>query len=148
MDDSVKKAIAEKFKEVPKVVQDAILSSNVEQHLRELAKKHKLHLDQWITLENEVMMALLGIQPLDELGKNISEEAEISAEAGEAIALDVSDIVFEPIRKKLEEELSQDAAQDAEAPGTAETKTPPRSSLTGPSSQRATIAGDPYREVV
>ena len=53
------KQIGEQFKKLPKVVQDAILSADVEMHMRELADKHKLHFDQWSALENEVMFALL-----------------------------------------------------------------------------------------
>lgn len=175
MDPNVDQILKERFAQVPKVVQDAILSSHVEQHLRDLAQKHKLHYDQWMTLENEVMMTLLGIQPLDKLGENISREASVPKEVGEAIAIDASQIIFEPIRLELERELGNPNAtpevvsdeeklreaaiveaheEDAESGGiptatftaTPAAPMPPHSVNSEPSSVRNTIVGDPYRE--
>ena len=163
----VKAILEEHFKALPAPVQNAILSADVEKHLRELASKHKLHFDQWISLENEVMMALLGIQPVEKLGQNIAEEAEISPELGEQIADDAFEIVFEPIRKKLEQELDNPNAGEpetspagqarqaaiAEAKETDEPtqqapKEAPRSALNDSSAKRKAIVGDPYRESV
>lgn len=145
MDDEVKQIIAKRFKEVPKVVQNAILSSNVEENLRSLSEKHRLHFDQWVTLENEIMMTLLGIQTIDKLGENISEEAEVPLAVGEAIALDASKLIFEPIRKELERELDHPSATtEKDSPDI----TPPTSIKTKPSTERASIVGDPYRESI
>ena len=63
--------LKERFKELPRVVQNAITSADVRKRMRELADTHKLHLDQWETLENEVMMTLFGVLPVDELQANI-----------------------------------------------------------------------------
>jgi len=52
----------ERFAELPTSVQKAVTDASVEQKLRKLAKKYKLHLDQWILLENEIMLTLLGFE--------------------------------------------------------------------------------------
>lgn len=104
-------AMKERFKRLPKAVQDAITSADVEKHLRELATTHKLHLDQWATLENEVMLALLGFEPVTDLAKNIQSEVGVDTAMATAIAADVSKIVFEPIRGELERLLDHPEAQ-------------------------------------
>lgn len=100
------KQLEERFAQLPKVVQDAITSADVEKHLRELAETHKLHLDQWEKLENEVMLALLGFQRAEDLAENIQKEVNVDASTAAQIAADISTIVFVPIRQELERDLS------------------------------------------
>lgn len=102
----------ERFAKLPKVVQDAITSADVQKHLQELAKTHKLHLDQWTTLENEVMMVLLGIESTSAMQANIQKEVGVDAETATALANDISGIVFAPIRQELERQLDHPAAQE------------------------------------
>lgn len=161
----ISKILKERFALLPKVVQQSILSSQVEEHLRALAQKHKLHLDQGVSLENEVMMVLLGLRPITELATHIQEETNSTKEQAETIALDASQLIFEPIRQELERELKnpnvqpeevspEEAARQqmiAEGHADAEGSTSsdaPRSVHATPSSVRTTIEGDPYREAL
>jgi hypothetical protein len=116
-------AIQERFKQLPKVVQDAINSSDVEKHMRELADKQKLHVDQWQTLENEVMLALLGFKQAEELEKNLLKEVGVSAEVAHELAININNIVFEPIRQELERQLEHPEAQAATVSGIEATRT-------------------------
>lgn len=100
-----KDKLQERFAQLPAVVQNAITSADVEKHLRELADTHKLHLDQWEKLENEVMLALLGFQKAEDLEKNIGSEVGADAATAAALATDISKVVFEPIRQELERRL-------------------------------------------
>ncbi len=170
--------VSERFKSLPAVVQGAILSANIQQHLREMATKHKLHFDEWDVLENEVMLTLLGFLRPEEFELNIKNEIGISAESAHALASDINVIVFEPIRRELERQLphpdsrntshSETETVRTESPQVGETKniippppTPPApkaeaSIVHAPSSgaykpgeassQRASVADDPYRE--
>jgi hypothetical protein len=110
-DTQLQSAMQERFTKLPKVVQDAITSADVEKHLRELANTHKLHLDQWTKLENEVMLALLGFEPVGDLAKNIKSEVGTDEASSIAIAADISKIVFEPIRGELERLLEHPEAK-------------------------------------
>lgn len=162
MESEIKEILAEHFNTLPKVVQNAITSSNVEEKMQIVAKKHNLHLDQWIPLENEVMMTLLGIQPIDKLAANIAQETNIPMEMAETIAQDASEIIFEPIRKELERELEHPNAEPqeitpeekhrqemlAEAHEAEGNTSAPQSVSSAPSTVRTTIEGDPYREPV
>ena len=107
-------ALKERFDKLPKVVQDAITSADVEKRMRELADTHKLHIDQWQALENEVMLTLLGVQPIEDLEKNIKSEVGVLDEIAKALTEDISKIVFEPIRAELERELEHPDAKAAE----------------------------------
>ncbi len=109
--------LSARFKELPEKVRAAITSADVEAHLRTLSEKHKLHVDQWAVLENEVMLTMLGFQKTADLAKNIAHEVGIQEDAAEALAADVSKVVFEPIREELEhlapEPEGSDTAQGA-----------------------------------
>ena len=102
------------FAKLPKVVQRAITSADVGKQLRALAEKHKLHLDQWETLENEVQLTLMGVQPSEELAANIQSEVGLDSVVAQALAADISTIIFEPIRQELERQLEVPGAKPDE----------------------------------
>jgi hypothetical protein len=108
-------ALAERFEQLPKVVQDAITSADVQQHLRDLAHTHKLHVDQWQLLENVVMMTLLGFKAVAELTDNIQNDVGVEHEVAEELSKAVSEHVFAPIRAEMERSLDHPTAvQEAE----------------------------------
>ncbi len=116
-DSELEKALKERLQKLPEVVRDAITSADVEKRMRELADTHKLHIDQWQSLENEVMLTLLGVQPIESLEKNIQSEVNVPADVAKSLAADISKIVFEPIREELERELEHPDAKAAEVSG-------------------------------
>ena len=109
-DNEFNELVKERFAKLPKVVQAAITSADVQKRMRALADTHKLHLDQWEALENEVHYTLLGIQPSEDLVANIKSEVGVTEEVAQALAADISKIVFEPIRQELERELGNESA--------------------------------------
>lgn len=116
-DQNMQAVMKKRFAELPAPVQRAITSADIQKQLRELADKQKLHLDQWEILENEVLMALFGITPVDELQSAIQKEVGVSAETAAALAGDISRIVFEPIRQELERELEHPEAREKTVSG-------------------------------
>lgn len=112
-DTELQKQLAERFHQLPKVVQDAITSADVEQHLRTLADTHKLHLDQWQVFENEVMLAVLGFQQVEDLERNIVQHVGIAGDIAHALAQGANSVIFEPIRQQLERNLEHPDAQAA-----------------------------------
>ena len=108
---NVDQQLAERFKQLPKVVQDAITSADVEKRMRSLADTQKLHIDQWEALENEVMLTLLGFQPVEDLEKNIKSEVGVDDVTAKSLAEEISKIVFEPIRGELERRLEHPEAK-------------------------------------
>lgn len=110
-EDQLQQQLAERFKQLPKVVQDAIQSADVQKRMRELADTQKLHLDQWEALENEVMLALLGFQPVADLQRNIKAEVGVTDEVAKTLTESISKIVFEPVRGELERHLEHPEAK-------------------------------------
>ena len=169
-EEQLREKISSRLKELPKVVRDAILSADVEAHMRELAEHHKLHFDQWTALENEVMFTLLGFEPVENLAANIEKEVGVSREIAGALAEDISRIVFVPIRAALEQGLktSEQSTEKREQsvrnnppapsapPGTPPAPSPEGKAIRAPisesyeagqaSHERRMVEGDPYRE--
>src|SRR3990167_3849991 len=108
----VDERLSARFLQLPKALQSAITFADVEKKLRGLSETHKLHLDQWQKLENEVMLALLGFQPVENLETNIKNEVGIAEEEAKALAGDIADTIFEPIRAELEKELGGTATEE------------------------------------
>ncbi len=169
----IQQQLQERFSTLPRIVQEAIVSADVEHHLRELSTLYKLHIDQWEQLENEVMLAMLGIQSVDALAANVEKEVGVPADVATALVRDISRVVFEPIRVALEHELEKKEAaplpsapvssrESVVAPAPPVPATPPpaphamrvmrvpivndgyRPGETSVS--RASVADDPYRE--
>lgn len=111
---SLKQQLQQRFQELPSVVQSAILSVKVEDRLRGLANTHKLHLDQWEILENEVMLTLLGFQIIEDLEKNIQQQVQVSTNLAHTLAEAANREIFEPIRQELERQLEHPDAQAKE----------------------------------
>lgn len=110
------KQLTERFASLPKVVQDAITSADVQKHMRDLAETHKLHIDQWQVLENNVMLTLLGFQPVAELPHHLQKDLSITPELATELTNSISNIVFAPIRGELEQMLDHPTAvQQAES---------------------------------
>jgi hypothetical protein len=108
---SLEEIVNERLEQLPKVVQNAIRSGDVKEHMQKLAERHKLHVDQWESLEREVQFTLLGFQPVEELEQNIMSEVGVPQEKAHELAIAIGQSVFEPIREVLERELSNPEAK-------------------------------------
>jgi len=165
-DQDLQAKLSARFAQLPKVVQDAILSADIETHMRSLAGQHQLHFDQWTALENEVMFALLGFEPVVNLADNIEKEVGVPHDVAVALADDVSRIVFEPIRAQMEQAIAAQPtlnataprSSSAVAPGTPPPPPPEIKTVRAPiseeyvagqtSHERKVVEGDPYREPI
>jgi hypothetical protein len=110
---NVDQAFAERLALLPPVVQQAIQSADLEKHLRALADTHKLHIDQWELLQNEVKLALLGFEDAAKLPENLESVVGVDHETAQSLAQAINDEVFEPIREELERGLSHPEAKAA-----------------------------------
>jgi hypothetical protein len=107
----IDKEIQERFLALPKPVQEAITSADLTKHLQTLANTHKLHVDQWQKLENQVLFSILGMHDISSFPKEIQDTLGIPAEDAAKLATDINAEIFEPIRKELERELDHPAAE-------------------------------------
>lgn len=114
LETALDQAIRDRFLALPKIVREAIVSSDVEKHLREMSTSYRLHFDQWDKLENEVYIALLSIQPVEELSKNIERELGTDTQTAEKLSRDIENAIFRPIREELERTLEHPDAKEKE----------------------------------
>ncbi|MEN9413555.1 MAG: hypothetical protein RLZZ342_642 [Candidatus Parcubacteria bacterium] len=116
-DIDIDKAFAERIALLPPVVQAAIQSADLEKHLRALADSHKLHIDQWELLENEVKLALLGFEDAEKLPENLESVVGVDKQTAGELAQAINDEVFEPIRQELERALTHPEAKEVQTDG-------------------------------
>lgn len=114
MDPDVQAQLKERYMQLPEVVRNAITSADIQKQLRAVSDNHKLHVDQWAILENEVMLALLGFQNPQDLPRNIQNHVEVNEAEANALSNDINKIVFEPIRQELERQLEHPEAKEKE----------------------------------
>ncbi len=105
--DEQEQILKDAFLRLPKILQETITDSDVQDKLRKLASKYELHIDKWDVLENEIMMTLLGISEPEKLAENIATEVGIGIEQAQKIADDVGQIVFSPIQTELRNNVGE-----------------------------------------
>ncbi len=111
-DTELQQQLADRLAQLPAVVRQSIGSADIEKRLQTLADTNKLHFDQWQIFENEVMLALLGIQKVQDLEAHISQHVGINADIAHKLAAEVNAAIFEPIRQKIEQELEHPEAKE------------------------------------
>ena len=156
--------ITKRFSQLPDAVQQAVTDASVEKKLRTLAQKHKLHLDQWVLLENEIMLTLLGLEDPENMVGNVAKEVGVDEASAQKIVNDIAREVFNPIRETLQRSLTHDTRKRPSIPvGAGARTTPPlkkvQSQKTAPSDtsnyrlgessfERRDVQDDPYRESI
>ena len=127
MDTETQKIISDQMKILPKNVVEAIVSVDYKSKLQGITQRQKLLIDQAGKLELETTLVMIGLEPLADYTSNLQRELGVSIEKAKAIAVDVSDNIFKPIRESLYQmNQEMEEAGDEEQEGTPE-EPPPRS---------------------
>lgn len=92
------KAIAEAFKQLPQVIQDAILKSGWENQVRNLVKEYGLRIDQGTVLENMTFGVMLGMTEPEEYYKTIVQEFDLDTNKANSLFKDLDERVFNNIQ--------------------------------------------------
>jgi hypothetical protein len=82
--------------------------------MKTVASNHDLMIDQAGMLQNEILFVMLGMEPSSEFVNNMSRELGINKEKANAVAKDVNDLIFAPIRKYLREWEEQEEQKGQE----------------------------------
>jgi|GEM_PF-4272512 len=101
MENDISQQIEKRLAELPEDVRNAVLSVEWEQKVQAIAQKHALHIDQSGALGDTTLMAMLGFFNMADFATHITQEVGVSADAASAIATEVSNEVFMPIRDSL-----------------------------------------------
>ena len=79
-----------------------------------VASNHDLMINQAGMLQNEILFVMLGMEPSSEFVDDMFRELGINREKANAVAKDVNDLIFAPIRKYLREWEEQEEQKDQE----------------------------------
>lgn len=95
------KKFREKYIKLPERIKDVYSSFNTTKILQDIGTQHGLHVDQIGELVDETGLVMLGVtHPRDYVG-NIVKKLKIDKEKASAVARDVNENVFKPIREEL-----------------------------------------------
>ncbi len=95
--------IQEQFKKLPREVQQAVTSVEVNKKVEAIAKKHGLLIDQIGELVDEVGLTMIGLNKSRDFVNNVIARCSIRKAEAETIAEEVNGEVFGSIRKYLQE---------------------------------------------
>ncbi len=124
MEDDISKKVQARFAELPQDVQAAVQSADLSTRIQKIGERHKLHIDQMGVLQDETLLVMLGFEALDTLSKNIEKALNIQREESTALAVDIGNEIFTPIRESLKK-FSERAALQAKASSTPATPPSP-----------------------
>ncbi len=96
-----KQQLLEQFKKLPKDLQDAITSNDVDTALQEISKINHLHIDQAGELADEVGLVLLGVVHPDDFLEDVLFRLKVDRKAATEIVADVNERVFKKVRESL-----------------------------------------------
>ena len=103
MDTESKDIVQEQIKKLPKEVRDALASDELSTKIRAVGSNHHLHIDQIGTLEDEVILAIIGISEVSELADQLAEQLTLSKTEADALVNDINTMVFVPIQNSMKQ---------------------------------------------
>ncbi len=95
--------LEQKYNALPTSVKEAITSAKVEERVMAIGRYHKLHLDILGELADETGLVMLGLTHPRDYIRNLAERLGVSREEATAIARDVNEQIFRPIREALKQ---------------------------------------------
>lgn len=93
--------IKQYYKKLPERVKEAYSSADITNTLQEIGKKHKLHVDKLGEFIDETGLVMLGVTHPSEYIGNIKKRLGVDSEQARAVAQDVNEQIFKPIREEL-----------------------------------------------
>lgn len=103
--DNIKELLIQKIESLPKAYKSYILSEEWVKNLSEAFLGFTF--DEWqkTSIENEVFIVLVGLEPYTNLSENISKEAEIDMETANKIAESIINKILGPITEKFRKDF-------------------------------------------
>ncbi len=93
--------LLESYQNLPKDIQDAILSVDTADIIREIGENHKLMIDKIGELADETGLVMLGFTHPSEFIPHLSERLDVDRTLAKEIAEEINTKIFFPIRENL-----------------------------------------------
>ncbi|HEY4479417.1 MAG TPA: hypothetical protein VI981_03635 [Candidatus Paceibacterota bacterium] len=134
--------INEKIASLPSDVKDAINSVDIGMRVQTIGSKYHLQIDELNELEKTTAYVMLGLCHPSSYIEVLKTKLAISNETAEAIALDINETIFKPLRASLRKmhSLSEQEEILSAAPQKADATAPKVQSFMGPYSSSTPAA--------
>src|SRR3989344_5895568 len=93
--------IMERYRDLPEDIQQALFSSATSDAILAIGKKNELAIDKICELVDETGLVMLGITPPSDYVKNLVNRLSVPQEKAKAIAEEINQKVFQPVRESL-----------------------------------------------
>ena len=100
-DQKTNKDILEIVSELPKDLRDAYFSPATTEAIKETGKNNGLTIDKIGELAHETGLVMIGITPPGEYIKNLTARLKVAPEKAKAVAEEINQKVFQPVRASL-----------------------------------------------
>jgi len=101
VDDKKNAEITKRYLELPEDVQNALFAKETSDSILAVGKKYTLSIEKIGELADETGLVMLGITPPSEYIKNLVQRIGVDQEKARAIAEDINQKVFSPVRESL-----------------------------------------------
>tara|TARA_B100001971_G_C18055816_1_gene465253 strand:- start:19 stop:645 length:627 start_codon:yes stop_codon:yes gene_type:complete len=91
----------EKYRMLPKGIKRTMYSLDIHDIVKSITDKYKLHIVTAGILDDEIMYAIIGITKVSDFIRNLKTQLKLPDEKVNAIAKDVNEKIFLPIRESL-----------------------------------------------
>ncbi len=106
------------FNKLPESLQTFIISNDFKESLKNIGKGFDLDDKKQTFLENETLMIILGLEPLNDFGKNLKERGKFAQEQIHNVIKNVLEKIINPIEGDLhtflEKELQEEETEGGE----------------------------------
>lgn len=103
---TINNIVVERFRLLPKPIQEAITNSDWSEKVRLICKKNQLAFDAGTVVENSTLMVMVGVLSADELLEEILEEG-VSEETAKNVIREIEAQIFLPIKNELVETFNK-----------------------------------------
>ena len=93
----------ERFQNLPSDFQKALSTFDYDHRLNLIQKKHKLHIDQAVSLEKIMSDIIFGDIKSLELTNEIERKLNLNRESAVEMALDINEAILAPMREHIKE---------------------------------------------
>lgn len=101
MKDLTPQQIREIYVKLPQDLKDAILGVDSTDIMRKIGEKHKLAIDKIGKMVGEAGYVMLGVTHPNEFIANLADRLEVDKEKARAIAQEINEQIFKPVRDSL-----------------------------------------------
>lgn len=107
-EEEIKNSIIERYNSLQPEVQAAIMDSNYEKHIYDIAQKYKLTVEQMGEFEADTTLVMLGQIHPDDYNETLVDSLKLPVDKVNEIVTDVNALVLSPIRDILKKNFEED----------------------------------------